>query len=61
MNITGGGHVLSYLAVRDALLRVARCDRSEPVRDDARFDDITSLLGLDEVDELEARYATKET
>jgi 2-methylisocitrate lyase-like PEP mutase family enzyme len=61
VNIAGGGHVLSYLAVRDALLRVRTGSTAEPARNELRFGDITSLLGLDEVYALEARYATTST
>jgi 2-methylisocitrate lyase-like PEP mutase family enzyme len=57
MNFAGGGHLLSVLAVRDALLRVQAGRASEPTRNELRFDEITSLLGLDDVYALEARYA----
>jgi 2-methylisocitrate lyase-like PEP mutase family enzyme len=61
MNIAGGGHLLSLLAVRDALLRVRAGRASEPIRNDVRFDEMTSLLGLDDVYALEARYAIERT
>jgi 2-methylisocitrate lyase-like PEP mutase family enzyme len=57
VNIAGGGHLLSLLAVRDALRRVRAGRASEPSRNELRFDEITSLLGLDDVYALEAKYA----
>jgi hypothetical protein len=61
VNIAGGGHLLSFLAVRDALLRVRTGGASERIRNELRFDAITSLLGLDDVYALEAKYAIEPT
>lgn len=61
VNIAGGGHLLSLLAVRDALLRVRAGRVSESVRNELRFDEITSLLGLDDVYAMEAKYAIERT
>jgi 2-methylisocitrate lyase-like PEP mutase family enzyme len=58
LGISGSAHVLSLVAVRDALLRARAGGGSERVRDELRFDEITSLLGLDRVYELEAKYST---
>mgnify|MGYP003305842551 FL=1 len=54
--ITGGGHALSYAAVRQALLDLKQGDGGEG-RDLEQFNTITSLLGLPEIYELEKRYA----
>ena len=54
--ITGGGHALSYAAVRQALLDLKQSDGGEG-RDLEQFNTITSLLGLPEIYELEKRYA----
>ena len=54
--ITGGGHALSYAAVRQALLDLKEGDGGEG-RDLEQFNTITSLLGLPEIYELEKRYA----
>jgi 2-methylisocitrate lyase-like PEP mutase family enzyme len=59
--ISGGGLALSYVAVRDALVRVRAGGASEPVRNELRFDDITSLLGLEDVYALEAKYSADRT
>jgi 2-methylisocitrate lyase-like PEP mutase family enzyme len=59
--ISGSAHVLSLVAVRDALLRARTGGGSERVRDELRFDEITSLLGLDRVYALEAKYSTDRT
>ena len=55
--ITGGGHALSYAAVRQALLALKEPGAEAEGRDQEQFDSITSLLGLPEVYELERRYA----
>ena len=55
--ITGGGHALSYAAVRQALRELKEGGGSE-ARDLERFNQITSLLGLPDINELEQRYAT---
>jgi 2-methylisocitrate lyase-like PEP mutase family enzyme len=57
--ITGGGHGLSYLAVRKAMLELRRTGRP-PADGRAAFPSITDLLGLPEIYELEARYASAE-
>jgi 2-methylisocitrate lyase-like PEP mutase family enzyme len=57
LGVSGRAYVLSLLAVRDALLRARAGDGSERVRDELRFDEITSLLGLDGVYALEAKYS----
>ena len=54
--ITGGGHALSYAAVRQALLDLKQGDGGEG-RDLEQFNTITSLLGLPEIYKLEKRYA----
>ena len=54
--ITGGGHALSYAAVRQALLDLKQGDGGEG-RDLEQFNTITRLLGLPEIYELEKRYA----
>jgi hypothetical protein len=59
--ISGGGLALSYVAVRDALVRVRVGGASEPVRNELRFDDITSLLRLEDVYALEAKYSADRT
>ena len=53
--ITGGGHALSYAAVRQALLDLKQGGGEG--RDLEQFNTITSLLGLPEIYELEKRYA----
>ena len=55
--ITGGGHALSYAAVRQALLDLKQGGGGEG-RDLDQFNAITSLLGLPGIYELERRYAT---
>jgi len=55
--ITGGGHALSYAAVRQALLELKQGGGGEG-RDLERFNEMTSLLGLPEIYELEQRYST---
>jgi 2-methylisocitrate lyase-like PEP mutase family enzyme len=55
--ITGGGHALSYAAVRQALLDLKQGDGVGEARDIDRFNATTSLLGLPEIYELEKRYA----
>ena len=57
--ITGGGHALSYAAVRQALLNLKEGDGIGEPRDTERFTATTSLLGLPELYELEQRYATE--
>ena len=54
--ITGGGHALSYAAVRQALLDLKQGGGEG--RDLEQFNTITSLLGLPEIYELETRYAS---
>ena len=56
LHFAGAGHALSMAAVRDALARLRRGDEPNR-RDRLDFDELTSLLGLDEVYALEARYA----
>jgi 2-methylisocitrate lyase-like PEP mutase family enzyme len=55
--ITGGGHALSYAAVRDALLQLKAGGGISPTRDDEQFNAMTSLLGLPEIYATEQRYA----
>ena len=55
--ITGGGHALSYAAVRQALLDLKQGGGGEG-RDLEQFNTITSLLGLPEIYKLEKRYAS---
>jgi 2-methylisocitrate lyase-like PEP mutase family enzyme len=55
--ITGGGHALSYAAVRQALLELKQGSGEGLGRDLDQFNTITSLLGLPEIYELEQRYA----
>ena len=57
--ITGGGHALSYAAVRQALLNLKEGGGIGEPRDTERFNATTSLLGLPEIYELEKRYATE--
>ena len=57
--ITGGGHALSYAAVRQALLDLKAGGGIGEPRDTERFNATTSLLGLPEIYELEQRYATE--
>lgn len=54
--ITGGGHALSYAAVRQALLEL-KSGAPASGRDQDQFNSITSLLGLPGVYELEQKYA----
>ena len=54
--ITGGGHALSYAAVRQALLDLKQGGGEG--RDLEQFNTITSLLGLPEIYELGKRYAS---
>jgi 2-methylisocitrate lyase-like PEP mutase family enzyme len=54
--ITGGGHGLSYAAVRQAMLE-ARANGGQTSTSRVEFGSITDLLGLPEVYEIEARYA----
>ena len=56
---TGGGHALSYAAVRQALLNLKEGGGIGEPRDTERFNATTSLLGLPEIYELEKRYATE--
>ncbi len=56
--ITGGGHALSYAAVRQALLALKQEGGGGQGRDLERFNVMTGLLGLPEIYELEQRYAT---
>ena len=51
--ITGGGHALSYAAVRQALLNLKEGGGIGEPRDTERFNATTSLLGLPEIYELE--------
>ncbi|MBI05369.1 MAG: carboxyvinyl-carboxyphosphonate phosphorylmutase [Rhodospirillaceae bacterium] len=55
--ITGGGHALSFAAVRQALLNLKEGSGIGEPRDTERFNETTSLLGLPEIYELEKRYA----
>ena len=55
--ITGGGHALSYAAVRQALLDLKEGGGIGEPRDTERFNATTSLLGLPEIYELEKQYA----
>jgi 2,3-dimethylmalate lyase len=57
--ITGGGHALSYAAVRQALLALKQEGGGGEGRDLERFNVMTGLLGLPEIYELEQRYTTK--
>lgn len=57
--ITGGGHALSYAAVRQALLNLKQGGGIGEPRDTERFNATTSLLGLPEIYELEKRYAVE--
>ncbi|MBT4487232.1 MAG: isocitrate lyase/PEP mutase family protein [Rhodospirillaceae bacterium] len=57
--ITGGGHALSYAAVRQALLEVKQGSGQGLGRDLDQFNTITNLLGLPEIYELEQRYSTE--
>ena len=56
--ITGGGHSLSYAAVRQALLNLKEGGGIGEPRDTERFNATTSLLGLPEIYKLEKQYAT---
>jgi 2-methylisocitrate lyase-like PEP mutase family enzyme len=58
--ITGGGHGLSYMAVRKALVEVRETGR-QVANGWAQFGSITDLLGLPEVYEVEARYVATGT
>lgn len=60
LHLAGAGHELSEVAVRAALQRARDGRSAERTRNELRFDDLTSLLGLPEVYELEARYATSD-
>lgn len=55
--ITGGGHGLSFAAVRSALLDLKAGAGSAGPRDMDQFGSITDLLGLPEIYELEREYA----
>ncbi len=54
--ITGGGHGLSFAAVRQALLEVKAGGTREERDPMGQFGSITDLLGLPEIYELEERY-----
>jgi len=57
IQITGGGHGIAYLAVRDALRELKRTGKGPQLslRDDD-FANITDLLGLPKIYEMERRY-----
>ena len=55
--ITGGGHALSFAAVRQALLNLKEGGGIGEPRDTERFNETTGLLGLPEIYELEKRFA----
>ena len=55
--ITGGGHALSYAAVRQALQELKSGTGSGQSRDADQFNAMTSLLGLPKVYDLEERYS----
>jgi hypothetical protein len=57
VNITGGGHGLSFAAFRRALLELKNEGGQRQGRDLAAFGSITDLLGLPEIYDLERRYA----
>lgn len=57
LTITGGGHGLSFAAVRKALLDLKATGGRQQDRDLSQFGSITDLLGLPEIYELERRYA----
>lgn len=57
LTITGGGHGLSFAAVRRALLDLKATGGRQQDRDLGQFGSITDLLGLPEIYELERRYA----
>ncbi|MCH9673940.1 MAG: isocitrate lyase/PEP mutase family protein [Gammaproteobacteria bacterium] len=57
--ITGGGHALSYAAVRQALLALKSGESANERRDQNQFNDITGLLGLTEIYETERRYSAE--
>lgn len=54
--ITGGGHGLSYMAVRRAM-EAAHSSGRQAANGRPEFGSITDLLGLPEIYEVEARYA----
>jgi hypothetical protein len=58
LTITGGGHGLSYMAVRKALLEVRETGR-QVTHASGQFGSITDLLGLPEVYEIESRYVAR--
>jgi hypothetical protein len=55
--ICGGGHGLSYTAVRKAMLE-ARESGGLSINARQEFNSITDLLGLPQIYEVEAQYAT---
>jgi 2-methylisocitrate lyase-like PEP mutase family enzyme len=57
MTITGGGHGLSYAAVRKALLQLKETGSLSADGGFDQFGSITDLLGLPEIYELEREYA----
>lgn len=56
VTITGGGHGLSYMAVRKAMLE-ARATGGQTTSSRLEFESITDLLGLPQIYETESRYA----
>jgi Phosphoenolpyruvate phosphomutase len=58
VTIPAGGHELSVAAVRRALAELRDTGGGRASFVGLPFDEVTSLLGLDEVDEVERRYAT---
>jgi len=54
--ITGGGHGLSYMAVKRAMLDVVEGRHAYGERTNLDFNGITDLLGLPEIYEIERRY-----
>jgi 2-methylisocitrate lyase-like PEP mutase family enzyme len=58
VTIPAGGHELSIAAVRDALAELRATGGGRASFVGLPFEEVTSLLGLDEVYELERRYST---
>ena len=57
--VAGGGHAVVERAARAALVALRAADGGVPDVPPLPFDEVTKLLGLDEVYELERRYATE--
>ena len=56
LQITGGGHGIAYLAVRQALRELKRTGQAPSLSQTGEFASVTDLLGLPQIYEMERRY-----